>query len=418
MASLVIMPRQGQSVESCIITKWDKQVGDSVKAGDILFSYETDKASFEEEAKEDGTLLAIIHQEQDDVPCLDPVAVIGTEGEDISELLSQAGGNNESITSDEEKTEDINNTDTATEIPVISTADISTGSGFASPRARSTASRMKVALSEITPTGPNGRIIERDVLSQGRTAVTPENKPHTISPAAEAIPEYVDEPLSNLRKIIGKSMHSSLQSMAQLTHHSSFDATNMIALRKQLKAAAEGMELPNITYNDILMYAVSRILLKHPALNAHYLSDKMRYFKHVNLGMAVDTERGLLVPTIFNADTKSLSEISKEAKQLAREAQGGSINPDYLTGASFTVSNLGSLDIEMFTPVINPPQTGILGVDCMVDRVRKTKDGFDVYSAMGISLTYDHRALDGAPASRFLKDLKTAMENITAILAL
>ncbi|MBR1780038.1 MAG: 2-oxo acid dehydrogenase subunit E2, partial [Oscillospiraceae bacterium] len=186
----------------------------------------------------------------------------------------------------------------------------------------------------------------------------------------------------------------------------------------QLKAAAS-MDLPNITYNDIILYAVSRVLKHHPSLNAHWLNENecIRYFDHVHLGMAVDTPRGLLVPTIFNADTKSLAEISKEAKELAAAAQNGSIAPDLLTGASFTVSNLGSLDIEMFTPVINPPQTGILGVDCMVDRVRVTDGQISVYSAMGISLTYDHRALDGAPASRFLKDLKTSLEHFEALLA-
>lgn len=204
--------------------------------------------------------------------------------------------------------------------------------------------------------------------------------------------------------------------MAQLTHNSSFDATNMITLRNQLKASAETMGLPKITYNDILMYAVSRVLKNHPDLNAHYLGDTMRYFDHVHLGMAVDTPRGLLVVTIFNADTKSLSEIAVECKKLAAEAQSGSINPDFLTGASFTVSNLGSFGVESFTPVINPPQTGILGVDCIIERVKKVDGVIDVYPAMGISLTYDHRALDGAPASRFLQELARTMENIQALL--
>ena len=175
--------------------------------------------------------------------------------------------------------------------------------------------------------------------------------------------------------------------------------------------------LDTITYNDMILFAVSRVLKNHPALNAHFLGDHIRYFDHVHLGVAVDTPRGLIVPTIFNADCKSLGEIAKESKELAAAAQGGAISPDLLTGASFTVSNLGTLDIEMFTPIINPPQTGILGVNCMVDRVRTVDGQVTVYPAMGLSLTYDHRALDGAPASRFLKELKTAMEQFTELLA-
>ena len=243
-------------------------------------------------------------------------------------------------------------------------------------------------------------------------------EPEPVQTAAE-VPSagYRDEPLPNIRKLIASSMQKSLSTSAQLTHHTSFDASEIIAYRKKLKGAQETLGLPSITYNDMVLFAVSRVLKNHPALNAHFLGDKIRYFDHVHLGMAVDTPRGLIVPTIFNADCKSLSEIAKESKELAAAAQSGSINPDLLTGASFTVSNLGTLDIEMFTPIINPPQTGILGVDCITDRVRVVDGQITAYPAMGLSLTYDHRALDGAPASRFLKELKTVLEQFTELLA-
>ena len=212
-------------------------------------------------------------------------------------------------------------------------------------------------------------------------------------------------------------MHASLNDMAQLTHNSSFNASSIQAFRKQLKAAAEkDPTLPNITLNDMVMFAVAKTLKKHPDLNAHFLGDKIRNFSGVHLGMAVDTPRGLLVPTIFNADKMSLSELAKAAKQLAAEAQAGSISPDKLSGASFTVSNLGMFGIESFTPVINPPQTGILGVDCIVERVKTVNGEIKTYPAMGLSLTYDHRALDGAPASRFLQDLCRALENFSTLL--
>lgn len=437
MANVVIMPRQGQSVESCVITAWEKQVGDQVHTGDVLFTYETDKASFEEEAKVDGTLLAVFFQEQDDVPCLTEVAVIGEPGEDISAFGPKADGAAPAVPAAPAAAEGV-----ATAAAAAPAAQAAVPAGVVtgvSPRARAAAERLRVDLAGVTPTGPHGRVLERDVLAAGkstaaalqsgstagiagdglggRVTLADMQTPVPAEPAAPAQePDYHDEKISHMRKIIANSMHSSLATMAQLTHHSSFDATNIIAYRKQLKAA-QSMELPNITYNDIVLYAVSRVLKGHPVLNAHWLDGSIRYFHHVHLGMAVDTPRGLLVPTIFNADTKSLAQIAREAKELAAAAQSGSISPDLLSGATFTVSNLGTLDIEMFTPVINPPQTGILGVDCMVDRVRMVDGQITVYPAMGLSLTYDHRAMDGAPASRFLKELKTGLENFTALLA-
>ena len=176
------------------------------------------------------------------------------------------------------------------------------------------------------------------------------------------------------------------------------------------------MGLPNITLNDMVLFAVSRVLKNHRALNAHYLDDVMRYFSSVNLGIAVDTNRGLLVPTVFGADKLTLTELARATKSVIGSAQDGSINPDLLKGGTFTVTNLGSLGIESFTPVINPPQTAILGVDNITRRIKEV-DGKDVtYSAMGLSLTFDHRALDGAPAAKFLKELCFTLENFDLLL--
>jgi pyruvate dehydrogenase E2 component (dihydrolipoamide acetyltransferase) len=205
--------------------------------------------------------------------------------------------------------------------------------------------------------------------------------------------------------------------MAQLTFNSSFDATKILELRKSLKAGAEKMGLANITINDIILYAVSRVVLKHRGLNAHCLDDTMRYFNTVNIGIAVDTDRGLMVPTVFHAEKMSLNEISKASKSVITAAQSGTINPDLLKGATFTVSNLGSLGIESFTPIVNPPQTGILGVDCVTKRIKEVNGEDVVYPAMGLSLTVDHRVLDGADAARFLKDIGFALENIDLLMA-
>ncbi|OQB23621.1 MAG: Dihydrolipoyllysine-residue acetyltransferase component of pyruvate dehydrogenase complex [Firmicutes bacterium ADurb.Bin182] len=443
MATPVILPRQGQSVESCIIGEWMKRPGDAVKAGEVLFTYETDKASFEEEAKLDGTLLAVFFEAGDDVPVLTTVAVIGSPGEDWSEFDPKNSDTQAQMQKKQEKREVTAKKDEAGPAAVRS---VQTAVSV-SPRARAAAERLFADPFAAEPTGPHGRIIERDVLelvkgghrataaavdkmiagrlSQGTGLggrVTSEDANVSVfemSPAAAGAPEsteFEDVPLPNIRKVIAKSMHQSISELAQLTHHSSFDATSLLECRKQLKNASEDSDSVNITVTDLIIFAVSRVLLKHRDLNAHFLDSKMRYFKHVHMGVAMDTPRGLLVPTLFNADKKSLKQISTEVKALAKAAQEGNISPDLLTGGTFTISNLGTLGVEFFTPIINPPQTGILGVNCITERVR-TKDGqITVYPAMGLSLTYDHRALDGAPASRFLADLRAALENFLALL--
>ena len=415
MANAVIMPKAGITVESCIIGNWEKKVGDSVKVGDILFTYETDKASFECESTAEGTLLEIFFQDGDEVPCLMNVCAIGNEGEDISALRPDgAQAAPEEAPAQETPVE-------KTPLQVVSApAEVTVsedGKSAVSPRAKKLAERAGVDASMATPTGPNGRIIERDIRTLMENPVAAKSAAVAAAPAATVEQEYEDVKFSGIRRAISKSMHTSLSTMAQLTHNTSFDATAILAYRKLLKAS-EG-ECSGITLGDIVLYAVSRTLLNHPDLNAHMLDDNnIRLFKHVNLGVAVDTPRGLMVPTIFNADQKSLLEISKEVKELAAECREGNISPDKLSGGTFTVSNLGNMGVESFTPVINPPQTGILGVCGTVERVKKGKDGeIKIYPAMGLSLTYDHRAVDGTPAARFQKELGYNLENFTMLLA-
>lgn len=421
MATPVIMPRQGQSVESCIITEWKKKVGDEVHVGDVLFSYETDKSTFEEQAKVDGTLLAVFYNAEDDVPVLLNVAVIGKPGEPFAEF-APAGAAATAPAAQEE----IKPVAAETAAPTLQ-ATAARAEGV-SPRAKSAAEQLGVDPAQASPSGPHGRVIERDVLAlakEGRLSgrAAEEAAPATAAtasvasaPAAVNAQEFDEVRLPNLRRMIAKTMHDSLAEMAQLTHNTSFDATKILAFREGLKAAPESMDLPKITINDIMLFAVSRVLTKHEGLNAHMLGDKMRYFKHVNLGIAVDTPRGLLVPTLFAAETKSLGQIAAESKALAKAAIDGSINPDLLSGGTFTISNLGLFGIESFTPVINPPQVALLGVCSMTERIRTVDGQITAYPAMGLSLTYDHRAVDGAPASRFLKDLVTALEHFDLLL--
>ena len=443
MATVVIMPRQGQSVESCIITAFNVKVGDKVNKGDTLFSYETDKSSFDEPAPEAGTVLAVMREEGDDVPCLENVLIIGAEGEDVSALVAASAPR-------EESAPEAAPAAAAEEAPKAAVAEAvaapasTEGVGSISPRARLLAEKTGADLLKATPTGPNGRIIERDVqalVDRGLT-VSPAAKaayseavegsgisgkvtlrdleaapaPVQASAPVAAGPEYEDVKLPTIRKVIARSMHDSLSNMAQLTLNTSFDATALLELRAEIKANGEKLGLANITLNDMVLYAVSRVLKSHRDLNAHFLDDTMRYFNVVNLGIAVDTPRGLMVPTVFSADKMTLNELAANAKTVIKEAQGGTISPDKLRGGSFTVTNLGALGIESFTPVINPPQTAILGV-CAITRRIKDEDGEDVsYPAMGLSLTFDHRALDGAPAAKFLKELCSALENFNLLL--
>ncbi len=439
MATPIIMPRQGQSVESCIITAWNKKVGDSVEKGEILFSYETDKSSFDEPAPEAGVLLAIFHEEGDDVPCLENVCVIGQAGEDVSAFApaedAAAAPAAEAAPAAAAVAEE-----TVVKAAPATAAEIS---GAISPRAKALAAKTGADLLKATPTGPNGRIIERDVQSlvdrgltvsaaasagytnavegsgiNGKVVLNDLNAP-AASAAAVAVTEaeYEDVKLPNIRKIIAKTMVESLSTMAQLTFTSSFDATKLMAFRKSLKAGGEKLGLANITINDMILFAVSRVILKYKNANAHMLGDTMRYFNTVNLGIAVDTERGLMVPTVFHAEKMTLNQLSKEAKTVITAAQSGTINPDLLRGATFTVSNLGSMGIESFTPIVNPPQTCILGVDCIMTRMKEVDGEYVPYPAMGLSLTVDHRVLDGADAARILKDIGFALENIDLLLA-
>ena len=445
MATPVIMPRQGQSVESCIIAKWHKKKGDKVSVGDLLFTYETDKATFDEEAKIDGTLIDVFFEEGDDVECLLNVCVIGSEGESTAEFNPSAGA---AAPAAEEKKEEAPKAEAAAPVAAV-VLDAPKDNVFISPRAKNHAEKIGIDYRFAQGTGPKGRIIERDVdalaasgagytkaardgalasdapvsgtgiggrvstadLAAGMTA------PKTHAEAAVSGALYEEQPLTNIRKVISKAMHNSLSTTAQLTLNTSFDATEIMAYRKKLKANAEKLGLSNITLNDIVLFAVSRTLLAHKDLNAHLVDNTMKIFNHVMLGVAVDTPRGLMVPTVGYAELKSLDEISAETKELAKACQSGTINPDNLTGGSFTVTNLGSFGIESFTPVINAPQTGILGVDTIVDKVKVVDGEIKTYKAMGLSLTFDHRAVDGAPAAKFLAELKTNLENFSVLLA-
>jgi pyruvate dehydrogenase E2 component (dihydrolipoamide acetyltransferase) len=433
MAEAVIMPRQGQSVESCIFSEWFVKRGEKVKKGDILFAYETDKAAFEQEATADGILLATFAEEGDEIPVLQTVAVIGQEGESIDAFLPGAAPAEETVEAHENKPEVLQ----ATQVSSIVPSEESDVHLKISPRARNLADKEHMVIKGISGTGPEGRIIERDI----RAAV--KNQPKA-TPLAKAISQednialpsrgsgaggkvraadvrqmpsvtlsndFTDKKISNIRKIIAANMYESLANTAQLTLHTSADARGILAARQVVKARmAEGYAY-NITINDMVSYATVRALMANPEINIHFMGDNIRSFSNVHLGFAVDTPRGLMVPTVQAANHLTIEGLSAKIKELAEACQKGSIDPEALKGATFTMTNLGGFGIEMFTPVLNPPQAGILGVNTITHQPAQLEGGiFGFIPKIGLSLTFDHRALDGAPAARFLQSVVKEIE--------
>jgi pyruvate dehydrogenase E2 component (dihydrolipoamide acetyltransferase) len=454
MATPVLMPKQGNSVDSCLIIEWKKNEGDQVQPEDILCEVETDKAVFEIEAEVGGTLLKTFFEAGDDVPVLTNIAAIGEPGEDVSSLIPDGAGASEP----KEAVEDAAPVETPVETPAPAVVEapvaISGGVSGISPRAKNLATAKAVDYSNFAGSGPGGRVIERDIKSalDGKAPISPAalaemkksgmqapaagsgiggrvmkgdltartvSAPATVSCCDVAdFPGALEEvPVKGVRKLIAERMLASLQNTAQLTLNASADASAILGFRKKLKNSSEALGLTKVTINDLILFAVSRVVTNYPELNSHFLGDKMLKFKNVHLGFAVDTPRGLMVPVIKYANRLSLKELANESKRLAMACIEGSIAPDDLDGGTFTISNLGQMGIESFTPVLNAPQAAILGV-CNVQLKPVMKDGeVKFIPHMGLSLTFDHRAADGAPAAKFMKELSDVIADFEMILA-
>ena len=438
MATIVVMPQLGNSVESCIIVEWMIAEGDSVAVDQTLASIETDKSTMEVPSTAEGTVLKILWEEGDEVPVKDPLIIVGEPGEDISGLVP--GGDDAPVEDAPEK---------ATAAPEQAAPAFATerATGAVSPRARALAASAGLDTATITEgSGPHGRVIERDVAAAiaagpvltsaaraagvsategtgigGRVSVADAGRTPEAAPAAPvAAPAGADfpgasttAPLKGVRKVVAKRMMESLTSTAQLTLNTTANAAGILAMRKKVKNADEALGLNKITLNDLVCFAVSRTLLKYPVFNAHLEDGVLTEFEQVHLGFACDTPRGLLVPVIRSAQALGLKAFSDEAKRLAGGAIEGSLSPEFLSGGTFTVSNIGSFGIETFTPVINLPQTAILGVGAITPRPAVAADGtIGVEQRLNLSLTIDHQVIDGADGARFLRDLVAAIENI------
>jgi len=444
MATPVFMPRQGQSVESCILVEWLVKAGDSVEEGTPVANIETDKAVFEIESPAAGTVLGLFFEEGDDIPVLTNIAAVGEEGEDASGLRPEEAAA-EPPASPVEEPSPVEKPAAAAPTPATP-APAAAATGI-SPRARGVAAELGVPTAGLAGTGPHGRVIERDIRAApealprmsaaareaaagglaapaagsgpggmvlaGDLTAAPSARPAAAPAMAE--PEVI--PMSGIRKIIAERMHQSLATTAQLTLTMSFNAAAILAYRKKVKANAEAMGLPNITINDLVAYATVRMLAKTPVLNAHFLGDRIVRYPSVNLGVAMDTPRGLMVPVVHGAERLSLSALSAAIKPMTEAAREGTINPDLLQGGTFTITNMGMMGVETFTPVLNAPEVGILGVGGLQLKPVQGAGGIEHIQAITLSLTVDHQAVDGADGARFLKALTTALENFELTLA-
>lgn len=441
MATIVVMPQLGNSVESCIIVEWMIAEGDTVAVDQTLASIETDKSTMEVPSTAEGTVLKLLWEEGDEVPVKDPLIIVGEPGEDISGLVP--GGDAAPAEAAAAPAEQAAAPEAAA--PAFATER---ATGAVSPRARALAASNGLDASSIAEgSGPHGRVIERDVAAAiaagpaltsaaraagvsaaegtgigGRVSVAdagraPEAAPAAAVAAPAAAADFpgasTSAPLKGVRKVVAKRMMESLTSTAQLTLNTTANAAGILAMRKKVKNADESLGLNKITLNDLVCFAVSRTLLKYPVFNAHLEDGVLTEFEQVHLGFACDTPRGLLVPVIRSAQALGLKAFSDEAKRLAGGAIEGSLSPEFLSGGTFTVSNIGSFGIETFTPVINLPQTAILGVGAITPRPAVAADGtIGVEQRLNLSLTIDHQVIDGADGARFLRDLVAAIENI------
>lgn len=426
-------------MESCILTEWKVNVGDQVAEGDVLAVIETDKASFDLESTAAGTVLALFWEADDDVPVLANVAAIGNEGEDVEEFRPAGQGSAPAPAAEAPAAPAATPAAaTASAAPVAAAAapapapsgGIAASSGV-SPRARRLAHKHGIDAESLPGSGPNGRVIERDVEAaiSGRPRLSATARARSLSGDLESpargtglagmvrsqdlkVPGSVEgaevTPVKGIRKVIAERMIQSLSSTAQLTLHASFELTRAQAYRKERLDAGQS----KVSLNDVIAHAIVQSLKEHPEMNAHFLGDRIATFEKVHLGVAVDTPKGLLVPVIKDASDRSIEQMSAEVKNLAGACREGTISPDNLSGGSFTLTNLGMLGVETFTPVLNAPEVAILGVGGIVLKPKRTESGSVEYvDTLPLSLTIDHQAVDGAPAARFLQSLVARLEN-------
>ena len=434
MATKVIMPKQGLQMTEGTIVRWIVGEGEKCTADQPLFEMETDKLTITMDAPASGTLLKIVHGEGDVVPITEMIAVIGEEGEDISGLLAEAAPKKQeqtAVPAEEKREESAQKADA----PAARAAGDRV---FSTPRARMRAEEKGADVADIPGSGPEGLVIERDVLafepvaarkatplakkvaetegvdisdiegSGSHGKITKDDVMTAVAARTGAVTARGTKivPYAGMRKIVGEKMVESLRVHAQLTHKISVDMTNAATLRDTYKKQDK-----KVSYNDLVILATARALQDYPMMNSTITDEGIVVPEYVHMGVAVAVDAGLIVPVIKDADLMRLEEISVVAKDLVARAKNNRLKPDEYKGSTFTVSNLGMFGLKAFTAIINTPESGILAVGAIEKTPVVVDDEIVIRPIMNLTLTYDHRVVDGAPAAQFLKQVKTYLEN-------
>jgi pyruvate dehydrogenase E2 component (dihydrolipoamide acetyltransferase) len=446
MATKVFMEALSPTMEEGRLVKWLKNEGDAVKSGEPLAEVETDKAIMELVARGDGVLRKRLIAEGDTAPVGTLAGVIATADENIDALVAGAGApapaagapapekvvanqqetagassvprraeesQGEASTPPQQKVADIPPAAPAAGSPAPSAqaAPAATGDVRSSPLARRLATERGLDLHSVQGSGPNGRIIKRDIEAAAAAGAAAPPAAASTAPSAPVIPregDFHDEPLTQIRKTIAKRLGESIGPIPTFYLTAEFDLTRVMEMRKAMTELGDQFK---VSVNDVLLKATAVALSQHPEVNAHWLGDKIRYHNRVHLGMAVATDEGLIVPVIWDADRKRMSDISREAKELAKRARERKLKPEEFTGSTFSVSNLGMFGIDQFTAIINPPEAGILAIGTSEEKLVVVNGEPVVRSRVRVTMSCDHRIIDGAVGAKFLQTLRRLIEN-------
>ena len=424
MAEIIRMPKMSDTMEEGVIASWLKKVGDEIKSGDILAEVETDKATMELESYDDGTLLHIGVKDGDSVPVDGVIAIIGEKGEDVNEILKDVDSDSSEVeeikeikeeSTPIEKVEEIkdDNKEIVITEPTKIVSELKDERIKASPLAKKLANEKGIDISNISGSGDGGRIIRKDIENY-KDVSTSSNEPvkEITLPKIHSEESFEELPVTQMRKTISKRLVESKFSAPHFYLTMEVDMENCIEGRKKINESSD----IKISFNDIILKACAVALRKHPMVNSSFLTDKIRINHHVHIGVAVAVDEGLLVPVVRFADNKSLSHISAEVKSLAKRAKEKQLQPSDWEGNTFTISNLGMFGISEFTAIINPNDSCILAVGG-IKNIPVVKKGEVVPgNIMKLTLSCDHRLVDGATGAAFLQTLKELIEDPIKIL--
>lgn len=414
MITPIILPQLGDTMDSGTVTRWYKKEGDTVKKGEPLFEVLTDKANIDVEATASGFLRSILCAENETAPTGKTIAYLTTTADEPLTANETAS----SPQNAQAQAQTVIATPVAS--PALANKETPRKRQFVSPRAKRVAQEFGVDVTQLTASSKSGRIMEADVrkfLAQRAPVPAPTAVVETPRPAFTAAPapgsDDVVIPVGGVRKVIFDRMGSSAREIARVTLTTEADATELVALREQLNAKQSEMRF---SFTDLLILLTARALLKYPYMNATLREDGVHQHAFVNLSVAADTERGLLVPIVRDAHRKGLAEIYADVRRLSEAARTGKISPDDLRGGTFTITNLGAQEIDAFTPIVNQPEIAILGIGRIAQKPAAYQGQLALRWMVTLSLSFDHRIVDGAPAGKFLQYVKHCVETPALIL--